>query len=256
MGVLKQFILLADFHLFEEKDIETFVDFLKRQNEYEAVFFLGDIFEFLSYDLNSALSFYNHAVSVIREIAKKKKVYYIEGNHDFSLGSNFLGDVEIEVIKDSMTITLHGRRVMFTHGDGLTGEKRYGMMRRMFRSTPVNFLIKMMPEKLVFQVGFTLASVGRSKRMRESPALLKRMARMVTSVIRKGVDVVITGHYHFPFVKPVRAGSRKGVWICVGGPHYYCEFVNGVFRLKDYPCSKHVLETFELPSVPLHSVSF
>lgn len=255
MEELRNFIVLSDFHLYNEKDIETFVNFLTYRTNCDAIFFLGDIFEFLSYDSEPAISFYERAVDAIRSVSKTKKVYYIEGNHDFCLGERFTGRAQIKIIKDSMILNLHGFKVMLNHGDGMTGERRYGLMRKVLRSYPLKLFVRTVPQKITFNLGFFLASLGRNRRMRRSAILLKRMEKMVSGCIGKGVDVVITGHYHFPIIKRIKAGKRKGVWICVGGPNYYCEFANRAFMLKDYPDSQGIFQVFNLPSVSAHFIS-
>ena len=111
---------ISDLHLDpnENKRTEAFLNFLSNDCiKYEALFILGDLFEYwVGDDDNSSL-----AVQVKKSLKKYSnqgnKIYFIHGNRDFLIGSKFAKDSGIQIIKDQYIMTHSGKTIMLSHGD-------------------------------------------------------------------------------------------------------------------------------------------
>jgi len=126
-------LFVSDTHLSEDSPsvIDKFNKFLDTHaNEHEYLFILGDLFEYwIGDDANQ----FNSVATTLQKL--KTKIYFIPGNRDFLIGSDFLDKTNITLLKDPTLIQLGNIKTVILHGDTLCiDDKEYQKFRLMVRS--------------------------------------------------------------------------------------------------------------------------
>lgn len=84
-------IFISDAHYNSSRPI--FLEFLKEIERGDIVcdelIFMGDMFDYLAYEISYSKIFYSEAIELINKIAQKIKIIYFEGNHDYNLQKIF-----------------------------------------------------------------------------------------------------------------------------------------------------------------------
>ena len=146
---------VADTHVTDRHDpaYEKILAFLRSQIEIQTdeIFLMGDIFDYMCGCHEEYLIEFHEFFFLLGEIAKKKKkVYYLEGNHDIHLSRLFVRFQEKEgicvgqiiVCPGPMRFASDGRRWYVSHGDELAIDDRgYQLYRRIIRSRLVELFI-------------------------------------------------------------------------------------------------------------------
>ena len=126
-------LFVSDTHLSEDSPsvINKFNTFLKTHaNKHEFLFILGDLFEYwIGDDANQ----FNSVATTLQKL--KTKIYFIPGNRDFLIGSDFLDKTNITLLKDPTLIQLGNKKTVILHGDTLCiDDKEYQEFRKKVRS--------------------------------------------------------------------------------------------------------------------------
>jgi UDP-2,3-diacylglucosamine hydrolase len=113
-------VFLSDVHLVREDTDKTGLvqEFLKDCcADADMIFILGDLFEFYhGYD-EYVYPWYKSVIDTLRALTKSgKQVFFLEGNHEFSMGVFFEQYTGITCRQD-MTIHLDDKKVFVSHGD-------------------------------------------------------------------------------------------------------------------------------------------
>ena len=126
-------LFVSDTHLSEDSPsvIDQFNRFLETHaNKHEFLFILGDLFEYwIGDDANQFNSVLQHLQKL------KTKIYFIPGNRDFLIGSDFLDKTNITLLEDPTLIQLGNQKAVILHGDTLCiDDKEYQEFRTKVRS--------------------------------------------------------------------------------------------------------------------------
>jgi UDP-2,3-diacylglucosamine hydrolase len=115
---------------------QRFFDFCEKDSsQAEAVFILGDLFEYWVGDDAVSRSPFQHEVKqALANLSSRVKTYYIHGNRDFLLGSNFLKKTGMTLLADPSLVEIAGNQYLLAHGDALcTADIGYQLFRRWVR---------------------------------------------------------------------------------------------------------------------------
>lgn len=128
----------SDLHLCEATPgiTELFLGFLRQQaREAEAVYLLGDIFEYWAGDDDLATPFNHRIVEALRELtASGVDVGFQHGNRDFLIGQDFALATGVRLLPDPFVLTLPAWQLVLSHGDALcTDDLDYQRFRAMVR---------------------------------------------------------------------------------------------------------------------------
>ncbi|RZI75798.1 MAG: UDP-2,3-diacylglucosamine diphosphatase [Variovorax sp.] len=118
--------LISDLHLQagEPATFEAWRGYMQ-STPADAVFILGDLFEVWIGDDAAALpGFEAQCADVLRDTAARKPVFFMHGNRDFLVGTEFAAACNITLLADPTVLTLHGERWLLSHGDELCLEDR------------------------------------------------------------------------------------------------------------------------------------
>jgi UDP-2,3-diacylglucosamine hydrolase len=126
-------LFVSDTHLSEDfpHGIDKFNKFLETYaNQHGFLFILGDLFEYwIGDDANQ----FNSVIKTLEKL--KTKIYFIPGNRDFLIGSDFLEQTNITILEDLTLIQLGKQKTVILHGDTLCiDDKEYQEFRKKVRS--------------------------------------------------------------------------------------------------------------------------
>ena len=230
---------ISDLHLDpnENKRTEAFLNFLSNDCiKYEALFILGDLFEYwVGDDDNSSL-----AVQVKKSLKnysnQGNKIYFTHGNRDFLIGSKFAKDSGIQIIKDQHIMAHSGKKIMLSHGDVFcTDDHEYQDLKSRIRSKKWvdDFLNQPLNERIAIAEDMRSKSKDASSNKPEN--IMDTNKDSIDHCIKhNNLDLLIHGHTHRPEIKKLSNGSIKvvlGSWEDEG---WVFEYDHDHFDLKSF----------------------
>ena len=99
---------------------QRFFDFCEKEaREVEAVFILGDLFEYwVGDDANAQSPFHSEVKNALTGLSSRVKTYYMHGNRDFLVGISFLKKTGMTLLTDPCTVQIAGDEYILSHGAG------------------------------------------------------------------------------------------------------------------------------------------
>lgn len=143
-------LLISDLHLTPSMPLtaQRFFDFCEKEApKVEAVFILGDLFEYWVGD-DAALQspFQQEVKRALATLSTKVKTYYLHGNRDFLVGSDFLSKTGITLLQDPSKVRIADNDYVLSHGDALcTADVGYQVFRGWVRKTWIQKLFLKLP---------------------------------------------------------------------------------------------------------------
>lgn len=197
---------------------------------------VGDLFDFW-FEYRTAIP--RRAFPTLAALQRLREagidIQYLNGNHDFWLGTFMRETLGIRTTDQPVTIEQQGRRLWVHHGDGLVGgDLGYRVLKKVIRS-PLSIGLY---QCLHPDAGIPLAhAVSRwSRRSRgHGPLRAERLWREIARPrFAEGYDGVLVGHFHH--VHEQREDGREffvlGDWI----DHFtYAELEDGKLSLRTWP---------------------
>jgi len=211
-------IFISDVHLGLRKSKTT--ELLKLLDKYEAdyYYFLGDIIDL--WKLQASFSWkkrHNEVIQRVFNIAKKKKVVYIPGNHD-ELFRDFLNTnvAGVDIVGDFVHSTKDGTSILLIHGDIFDKIVLHNKWLAILGSWMYDVLLELNEVNAWIRRKLNLTPWSLSM-------YLKHKAKEATNMMedfkgaaieyahKRGCDMVITGHIHKPEITALYANC--GDWI-------------------------------------------
>lgn len=227
-------LFLSDAHLRQpdDKNYQFLLDFLNQQKDLDALFLLGDIFEFWLGYKHLVFTAYIPLLEKLRQLSESgTQLFFVEGNHDFNLGSYFTETLNCTVIPDQQLIDWDGKKIMISHGDLLNPDRTYQRLRAFWRSWPIKMLSQIIHPDFVWSFALWLSNKSKKnnpeKKHQDPTPYLVPFSEMSNS------DIVVCGHFHHPLDiehRDVRI-IALGDWI---SQFSYAEMVDGEIKLKSY----------------------
>ncbi len=227
-------IFLADAHLRkpEDKNYQQLLDFLDQQQDLDALFLLGDIFEFWLGYKHVVFSAYVPLLNKLEQLSKSgTKLFFVEGNHDFNLGQYFTNTLNCTVIEDQQLLDWDGKKILISHGDLLNTDTNYHRLRSFWRSRPIKILAKIVHPDFAWQ--FAMWLCNKSKKNKPDTNHYDPTPQLLPFAATSNSDIVVCGHFHNPLDLSHREVRilALGDWIT---QFSYAEMVNGKIELKTY----------------------
>lgn len=227
-------IFLSDAHLRnpQDKNYKRLLDFLNQQKNLDALFLLGDIFEFWLGYKHLAFTVYIPLLEKLRQLSESgTKLYFVEGNHDFHLGPYFTNTLNCTVIPDQQRIKWDGKNILISHGDLVKSDRNYQRLRSFWRSWPLKLLSRVIHPDLVWSFALWLSnksSKNDPRKCHQDPT-----PYLIPFSESSNSDIVICGHFHHPIER-----EHQGVKIIALGDWItqfsYAEMQDGEISLKNY----------------------
>ncbi|MBW2058108.1 MAG: UDP-2,3-diacylglucosamine diphosphatase [Deltaproteobacteria bacterium] len=219
---MADWVFMADAHL-REWDFHgqtRIVRFLEREKRnLGTLVILGDLFEFWFGFEPFAFEGYRPVLDKLRELAGAGvRIRYVEGNHDFNLGSYVRERLKAEVCPEHCVVDLDGKRVYMAHGDLVNGDERfYRVFRRILRSPFTYWLIQRAGPRICKRAASLLGSVSGGKGSNKNPERIEALfRRFAVEKLREGFDVVILAHNHLPQACMFEVDGREAQYFNVG----------------------------------------
>ncbi len=203
----KKTYFISDLHLDPSRPhlFKLFDDFIEKiRPEVEALYILGDLFEFWIGDDIIDLPIGKPYLPVIEKLKSLSnagvKIYFIQGNRDFLIGQTFMNQIGGTLLPDEIVIDLYGTPVLIMHGDTLcTDDKGYQLMRKIFRWKIVQKIyLSMSPEKRSQKAGQVRQSTSENNKQKSSMILDVNQQAVEKSLKSRRVSFLIHGHTHRP----------------------------------------------------------
>lgn len=235
-------IFLADAHLRvpTDKNYQILLQFLQEiTGNTDTLFIMGDLFDFWIGFPSQPHDDYQPVLNALRAlVASGCRLIYFEGNHDFFLGDIFSHELKAEIYSAPHIMTIQGKRLYLCHGDQMNSrDYSYRLLRAILRNSLTASLVKIFPPALAYRLRNRLQCSSRSGYHHR--AVRWDYGEIVRSFSRKqckhGVEGVITGHFHIPFLDRLDSGActviSLGDWM---ESFTYAEMVGGKLTLRSY----------------------
>ena len=143
-------LFISDLHLTPSMPLtaQRFFDFCKKDApKVEAVFILGDLFEYwVGDDASSQSPFQQEVKRALANLATKTKTFYMHGNRDFLIGPDFIKKTGMTLLADPTVVEVAGEQYVLCHGDALcTADVGYQVFRSWVRKPWVQKLFLRLP---------------------------------------------------------------------------------------------------------------
>ncbi len=207
----KSTYFISDLHLDESRPhlfklFYEFIDAIKGEgkNKAEALYILGDLFEFWIGDDIIDLPIGKPYLPIIEKLKSLSdsgtKIYFTQGNRDFLIGDTFMQRIGGTLLPDEKVIDLYGMPAVVLHGDTLcTDDKSYQRMRWLFRLTLVQKLyLAMRPQKRAEKAGQVRGKTSEITKQKPAMILDVNQQAVVELARTRGVCLIIHGHTHRP----------------------------------------------------------
>ena len=237
-------LLISDLHL-QPSHPETcaaFFAFLQeRAMASTALYLLGDLFEYWAGDDDLSDPFQQTIAQAIRAVSDTGvAVYWIAGNRDFLVGTDFAATCGLTLLAEPHVIDVSGERVVLVHGDAeCTDDLRYMAFRTQVRDPlwQAQFLAMPLAQRKAIIAGMRQGS--KDAHSTKSAEIMDVNAQAIDALHNKcGADIIIHGHTHRPALHVCGARMRyvlpdwepladppRGGWIAISS--------NGVISRHD-----------------------
>jgi UDP-2,3-diacylglucosamine hydrolase len=166
----------------------------------DAVYVLGDLFEFWIGDDAVAPVAAEMAQETSHLVAAGVPCYFIHGNRDFLLGRDYAALASLQLLPEEVVVDLYGQRTLLLHGDTLcTDDVEYQAFRRQSRDPAWQAAVlgRSVEERL------QMARAARDASMQHTGATADEImdaneASVIDAFRRHAVNRMIHGHTHRP----------------------------------------------------------
>lgn len=198
-------IFVSDLHLTPERPraSELFFGFISREAaRAEALYILGDLFEYWAGDDDLADAFNASVAGALRGLKDRKgvAVHLMQGNRDVLMGEAFAARCGARMLPDPTLLDLYGAKTLLMHGDTLcTGDAEYQKFRAYARdpATQRKFLAQPLAERRQQILGFRAES-EKSKQGKSTEIMDVAPAAVEQALREHGYPRLIHGHTHRP----------------------------------------------------------
>ncbi len=196
---------ISDLHLDASRPqmIQEFLEFLSAlQNQAEALYILGDLFEYWIGDdiLEQAEHEFWPIIIKLQQLSDRGvKLYFVAGNRDFLLGDEFANMTRCKIINQSESvIDIYGTKTLIMHGDTLcTDDVEYLKFRKLLRSQAWkdNFLSKSISDRIKHALKLRNTSKQQTQQKNETILDVNQTA-VIDAMQHHQVQQLIHGHTH------------------------------------------------------------
>ena len=198
-------LFVSDIHISDNypEICKLFFDFIKKiDNNVNALYILGDLFEYWLGD-DDPNPIFKQTQDALKDLSKKNiSVFFLHGNRDFLIGDIFAEKTHIKVLHDPSIIELHGERILISHGDIFCiDDEEYQSFRKQTRDPTWQEMILEKP--LEYRRNF--AKMARMKSKEHTQLDNEDIMDVNENEIKKtfehfNLSTIIHGHTHRPFI--------------------------------------------------------
>jgi UDP-2,3-diacylglucosamine hydrolase len=196
-------LFISDLHLAEDRPATTrrFERFLADTVPgADALYILGDLFEYWVGDDALDLPFEFRVCSALRESARAVPSFFMHGNRDFVIGKRFAEHTGVRLLDDPAVVDLYGTRALLMHGDTLcTQDAAYQAFRSRVRDPAwqARALARPIAERIAVAHGLRAGSEEAKEAKAEEIMDVAALA-VERAFADSGCTLLIHGHTHRP----------------------------------------------------------
>lgn len=213
-------LFIADLHLCESRPsiITSFERFLiGPAREAEALYILGDLFEYWPGDDARSLPFYASLSAQLRAVsAQGVELFLIHGNRDFLIGRALAGEIGATLLDDPFVMDLYGTPTCLMHGDTLcTDDLEYQRFRAQVRDAEWqrDFLAAPLQQRIATAEALRRQSIA-AKEQKEETIMDVNDAAVAAVFHQSGCQRLIHGHTHRPALHRLSVdGIARERWV-------------------------------------------
>lgn len=219
-----------------------------REERAEAVYLLGDIFDFW-YEYRYVIPRgHTRALGALARLCDSGvKVYFFRGNHDVWVYDYFEREIGMTVLEQPYVTEIEGSIFCLGHGDGLgKTDMGFRIIRWAFHNRFLQVIFSALHPRWAFGLGYAWA--GHSRKMKNAPDKMERyvfrgkeepLFRYADAFGRdyraahggRGIDYYIFGHYHTPGTVDIPSGGRMTILGCWVDGAVYAVFGDGKLEI-------------------------
>ena len=212
-------LFISDLHLDESRPVMVaqFERFLQEVAPgADALYILGDLFEYWVGDDSIALPFPARIASLLKAASARVPTWFMQGNRDFVASAGFASGTGSELIDDPTRIDLYGTPTLLMHGDTLcTGDATYQAFRKQVRDPKwqAAALARPIAERIAIAQDMRLKSEG--AKQGKAMAIMDVAPEAVEhAFVDSGCTQMIHGHTHRPARHIHRVGGTDRIrWV-------------------------------------------
>lgn len=203
---------ISDLHLDASRPQVTaaLATFLQDRTDAQALYILGDLFEFWVGDDDDSPIAREVAALLRRYSENGPELFLMHGNRDFLIGEAFADSVGAILLDDPTVIELGEDRVLLMHGDSLcTRDEDYMAFRAVARSTQWQESALNRPLEERRQLAQHLRMASKDAGSRKADDIMDVTPSEVVRVMQEhDCETLIHGHTHRPARHGVESGTR------------------------------------------------
>jgi UDP-2,3-diacylglucosamine hydrolase len=186
-----------------------------------SLFLLGDLFEAWIGDDDPEPAHRGVIAAIAAVAASGTLVYVMRGNRDFMLGERFCREAGAILLDDPAILTLHGERLVLSHGDGLCIDDRaYQRLRALVRDDSLRAGFARLPIDARRRLA-SEARAGSREHLANAAGYITDVNSTAVEALFRDTDaaLMIHGHTHRPAVHRPGPGSADRTRIVLGAWH-------------------------------------
>lgn len=200
-------LFISDLHLnpHDPKTLSAFLTFLKKTaSQSQALYILGDLFEFWSGDDTLSTSLHQEIVQNLANLAALgTQIFFMHGNRDFLIGKRFARAAHLTLLPDPSIVHIAGQTFLLSHGDSLcTHDKGYMRLRRVVQNRLTKRLFLALPRGVREKIARHIQYKGRERQkyiMADQAYRLDVAESAVQNLLNtQHIATLIHGHTHRP----------------------------------------------------------
>jgi len=227
-------LFISDLHLDDRRpettaQLQSFIQ--EEAAAADALYILGDLFEYWLGDDVPSQSSMAVAEAVSRISANGVPCYFMHGNRDFLLKEAYAKQAGMELLPEEHVVDLYGERVLLMHGDSLcTDDVAYQQLRTIVRNPAwqQDTLSKTPQERL--QMAMQLREASAEHKGNEAMSIMDvNQGEVIRAFERHDVLRMIHGHTHRPATHDLEVNGQSAQRIVLGD--WYTQ--GSVLRVQD-----------------------
>ena len=195
-------IFISDLHL-SNNTPEANTLFYNKLNQWantiDALYILGDFFDYWLGD-DEQSDFNMEMKNHLKKFTKYTPIYFIVGNHDFTLGKQFCRETGVIIIPDCTVLETPNHRILLSHGDTFCSlDIAYQKMKKILRNKIILYTFLKLPLSWRYKIKHAIETKSSNNSNIKPPETYQVVDNTIIDYCTKyNTDVVINGHTHNP----------------------------------------------------------
>lgn len=199
---MTQTLFVSDLHLDNKRPhiVAAFCRFLHENSDIDALYILGDLFEYWIGDDDPAEGL-EPAIEALRNFSTSgTPIYFIHGNRDFLIGKQFAKQTNCKILAEETVIDLYGTPTLIMHGDTLcTDDVAYQNYRKKVRNPFIQKILLLLSVKQRLKIAAGLRNKSKTATQAKPESIMDVNQQTVEQMMQKhNVMHLIHGHTHRP----------------------------------------------------------